>query len=382
MRGRLLILIGLILLLVVIGVVAFTFLSPTTPPPVVDGNTEPTATPSNTPTPVPVVSILVALQEIPRGYRFPDSIEELQNIVGYRDWPESAAPFNGLYEADGGIENVAGKIARTDIAREQPILTTLIVDDLTRIAAVGSDAAAILPADRVAVSLPIDRLTSVAYGVQDGDRVDVVISMLFVDIDEIFQSITPNRITLFRETTDGIELLEGIEGRPDVSTVGRVIVGPTERQRPRLVTQRTIQDALVVHVGDFPLDGKFIGELPTPTPIPVTAEADAGGGTPPPPPTAIPRPDIITLGVTPQYAVVIVWAIEAKLPVTLLLRSASSISQESTQQVTLDYIMSEFRIDLPARRDYSIEPAIRSIRQLLASQEIRLSDSAQAAPAQ
>jgi hypothetical protein len=33
--------------------------------------------------------------------------------------------------------------------------------------------------------------------------------------------------------------------------------------------------------------------------------------------------------------------------------------------VTLDYIMTEFNIQLPGRRPYSIEPAITSIRQLL-----------------
>jgi Flp pilus assembly protein CpaB len=86
----------------------------------------------------------------------------------------------------------------------------------------------------------------------------------------------------------------------------------------------------------------------------------------------------VTLGVTPQNAVVIVWAIESRLPVTLALRSAGDTSRTSTQQVTMDYVMSEFRIDLPARRDYSIEPAIRSIRQLLAGNFIGLSEDAQA----
>jgi hypothetical protein len=80
----------------------------------------------------------------------------------------------------------------------------------------------------------------------------------------------------------------------------------------------------------------------------------------------------VTLGVTPQYAVVLVWAIEAKLPLTLALRSATDTSRNPTQPVTLDFIMNEFRIDLPGRRDYTIEPAIRSIRQLLAGDEISL----------
>lgn len=379
MRGRLLILIGLIVLLAVVAVVVI-LPSLNTPAPVVTDNGEvvqqnPDSTAAPTPTPIPLVRVVQALQNLPRGYRFPNSIPELENIVGYATLPEETVPFNAIKEQDGGLEKVLGKIARTDVFREQPILSTYLVTDLTSLAAVGSDAAAVLPSDRVAVSLPMDRITSVAYGLQDGDHVDVIISMLFIDVDEVFQSITPNLVTLFTRTEEGIELQEPIGGRIDQSSIGTVIVGPAERQRPRLVTQRTIQDALVVHVGEFPLDGRYLGELPTPTPVPATEEADSGGGntTPAPTITPIPPPNIVTLGVTPQYAVVLVWAIDARLPVTLALRSVNDRSTQQTAPVTLDYMMQEFRIDVPARRDYTIEPAIRSIRQLVTGDIIDLS---------
>lgn len=382
MRGRLLILIGLIVLLIVIAVVVIlpSINGTSTPPPVTDNGNNTAqqnvnVTQAPTPTPIPLVKVVQALQNLPRGYRFPSTIQELENIVGYATLPEETVPFNAIKEQDGGLEKVLGMIARTDIFREQPILSTYLVKDLTNLANVGSDAAAVLPSDRVAVSLPMDRITSVAYGLQDGDHVDVIISMLFIDVDEVFQSITPNLVTLFTKTDQGIQLQDGIGGRIDQSSIGTVIVGPAERQRPRLVTQRTIQDALVVHVGEFPLDGKYLGVLPTPTPIPATAESDSGsGGNPTPVPTAtpIPPPNIVTLGVTPQYAVVLVWAIDAKLPVTLALRSVNDRSTQQTTPVTLDYMMQEFRIEVPARRDYSIEPAIRSIRQLVTGDIIDL----------
>ena len=386
MRGRLLILIGLIVLLAIVAVVVIlpSLQQPTAQ--VTDsGNNsvQPAAnvTQAPTPTPIPLVEVVQALQNLPRGYRFPNTIQELENIVGYATLPEKTVPFNAIKKEDGGLEKILGKIARTDVFREQPILSTYLVTDLTSLAAVGSDAAAVLPSDRVAVSLPMDRITSVAYGLQDGDHVDVIISMLFIDVDEVFQSITPNLVTLFTKTDAGIELKQGIGGRIDQSSIGTVIVGPAERQRPRLVTQRTIQDALVVHVGEFPLDGRYLGELPTPTPVPPTAAADGGGSgnaTAPPPPTPIPPPNIVTLGVTPQYAVVLVWAIDAKLPVTLALRSVNDRSTQQTAPVTLDYMMQEFRIEVPARRDYSIEPAIRSIRQLVTGDIIDLSSTSAA----
>jgi pilus assembly protein CpaB len=380
MRGRLLILIGLIVLLAIIAVVVvIPALNPPAPAVVLDNGTEvqPAAnvTQAPTPTPIPLVNVVQALQNLPRGYRFPNTVQELENIVGYATLPEETVPFNAIKEQDGGLEKLLGKIARTDVFREQPILSTYLVTDLTSLAAVGSDAAAVLPSDRVAVSLPMDRITSVAYGLQDGDHVDVIISMLFIDVDEVFQSLTPNLVTLFTKTDAGIELKQPIGGRIDTSSIGPVIVGPAERQRPRLVTQRTIQDALVVHVGEFPLNGRYLGELPTPTPVPATEEASSGGGntTPAPTITPVPPPNIVTLGVTAQYAVVLVWAIDAKLPVTLALRSVNDRSTQQTAPVTLDYMMQEFHIAVPARRDFSIEPAIRSIRQLVTGDIIDLS---------
>jgi hypothetical protein len=43
--------------------------------------------------------------------------------------------------------------------------------------------------------------------------------------------------------------------------------------------------------------------------------------------------------------------------------------------VTLQYIMSNFNITAPDRLPYALEPALRSIRQLIAFQEITLRDS-------
>ncbi|MDZ4767813.1 MAG: hypothetical protein SGJ24_01675 [Chloroflexota bacterium] len=321
---------------------------------------EPESTPLPTPTPIAFIELVIAVQELPRGIIIPP------NAVALRPWPESAAPFNAVRNT----EDIVGKRARTDIFREQPILSNMVVEDLTSAARVGSDAAAVLPEGLVAVAIPIDRLTSVAYAPQDGDRVDLIISLLYVDVDEAFQSITPNRITLFRISDDGIELLTGIEGRVDSTQLGPVIVGPSERQRPRLVTQRTIQDALIVHVGNFPPDGRFIGVPPTPTPPPVEGEEE--NGTPPPPTPTPPRPDIISLGVTPQEAVVLTWLIEARVPITLALRSAQDTTRTSTTEVTLDYVMAQYGITLPGKRPYSIEPAIRSIRQIIADQQIDL----------
>jgi pilus assembly protein CpaB len=363
MQGRVLIILAFIIILAAIVVIAVLPTLQGTQGPVTSGSTpgaqvQQPALP--TPTPLSFVNVVIAVQELPRGFRIP------ANAVDLRPWPEESAPFNGITN----LEDVIGKIARTRIFREQPILTSMITDDFTSLAEVGSDAAAILPSGLIAVSVPINRLTSVSYAIQDGDRVDVILSMLFVDVDDVFQTISPNFITLFQFSEDGITTSATLEGRPDSTSLGPAIISPSERQRPRLVTQRTVQDALILHVGDFPLDGRLLGVPPTPTPVPQEGE-ERDDGTPVASPTPA-LPTVVTLGVTPQDAVVLVWAIEAKLPITMALRSASDTSRTSTQAVTLDYIMANFNINPPGKRQYTIEPAIRSVRQLLQEDELSL----------
>lgn len=361
-RGRLLIIIAFI---IIVGAIVVVVVLPrlTSRPVTTNGTPQPGVTQvaqSNLPTPTPIefVDIVIAVQELPRGFRIPANALEL------RPWPEVSAPVNSFTS----LEEVIGKIARTDIFREQPILTSMITDDFTSLAEVGSDAAAVLPSGLLAVAIPMDRLSGVAYAIRDGDRVDVILSMLFVDVDDISQTIAPNKITLFQITEDGINFSSTIEGRADSTSLGPGIIGPSERQRPRLVTQRTVQDALVLHVGEFSLDGKLFGKPPTPTPVPAADAEQTSGqqGTPVPSPT--PKlPDIVTLGVTPQDAVVLAWAIETRLPLTLALRSAGDASRSTTSNVDMDYMVNTFNINPPQKRQYALEPAIRSIRQLLSS---------------
>jgi Flp pilus assembly protein CpaB len=366
----------LIVMIILLGVLAAVVLLPQLTSTTEPGETVEVTRPAEiipTITPIPMVSIVVAVQELPRGITIPADGVQLAR------WPAEAAPFNALQSLD----DVVGKIARTDIPREVPVLSTMLVDDLANIATVGSDAAAVMPPGRVAISIPMDRLTGVAYAIREGDYVDIILSMLFVDIDEEFQSLFPNSITLVSITEDGnIQPQTAVEGRLDVGIGGApVIVGPSEIQRPRLVTQRTVQSAWVLRVGNFPLEGSYIGSTPTPLPTntPLPQEGGTGAATAEArPPAAVPTaapPDIITLAVTPQDAVVLVWAIEARIPITLVLRSARDISEVPTDPVTLEYIMTNFNISAPDRLPYALEPALRSIRQLIAFQEIKLRDT-------
>jgi Flp pilus assembly protein CpaB len=321
--------------------------------------------------PIPTVQIVVAIQPIGRGNLInPD-------MVDYREWPEEYAPRNALFNLD----DVIGKIARTDIVREQPILAGMITENLSGLGAVGSDAAAVLPAGTRMISIPIDRLTTGAYAVQPGDRVDAIISLLFVDIDEEYQSILPNNVDIVAPDaeTGTVTVITNLEGRPDVMAFGQlflpILISPSEDPRPRLTTQMTIQDALVVYMGTFPADGRLFNiGAPTPAAEPATEPtvdpaANRREGTAVP--TSVPlRPDVISLAVSPQDAVVVAYYVEAKIPVTFALRPANETGTVQTQPVTLEYVMRTYNIVVPTKLPYSIEPAIRSIRQLVNTEQL------------
>jgi len=353
-------------------------------------------------TPVPTVEfvqILIATQNLTRGATIPP------DAVTLAPWPAESVLQGMLGPAD--LENVIGARARTNIFANQPVLDAYIIydEDLSELAQTGSDLSLLIPANRRAIAVPTDRLTSVAYGLQAGDRVDIIVSLLFVELDQEFQSALPNDISLLtfgRDEQGGIALIVSaeIEGRVETIPIPvpegltgtsqtypwPAIIGPIEDPRPRLLTQMTIQDALVLAVDDLPLDGVLFG---TPTPAVLFDESA------PPTPTpsigqqaqtaadeveavfdAFVPPNIAVLAVSPQDAVVLTYFIEARLPITFVMRPANEVSPASTSQVTLDTMMSRYSITLPQPLDYSIQPAIRSIRQLVLGDDVNLFDIA------
>jgi len=338
----------------------------------VDPDTQSTIVP--TPEPIETVQIVVALQNIARGAEIPPD----PNIIGLREMPLEFLPQNALI-GEEGLDFAIGQRARFDLFQEYPILSNMVVPSLSELASVGSDLAATIPPNRRAVAVPVNRMTSVAYGVQPGDRVDVIVSFLFVELDEDFQSILPNTTVVVNVVEGQLVFGPNVVGREGDPISARdnttnqtstfdTYEQPREQPRPRLATQITIQNALVVGTGDFPLDGILFELEPTAVPAEVATTApqapQQGGEAGPTVVPAIQPPNVITLAVTPQEAVLLTYYIEANIPFTFALRSANDTSQVPTTPVTLGYILTEYNIQLPERLPYSIEPAIRSIRSL------------------
>lgn len=356
----------------------------------IDENAQATALASDQGAPAPtvqdssVVNIVIALQDLPRGFeldrrQIERAIEEGDNSapINLAPWPVNrvATPQNSFESLDELFGDFDVLIVRSDIPRESALLSTQVVPDRRQLSRVGSDAALLLEPGTVAVSMPLDLvgLGQVAFALQPGDYVDVIFSFLFIEVDEQFQSIQPNRISIITRDpeTEQLSFGEPLQGRTEASALSQigVLVVPQESQRPRLVTQRTVSRAQVIHVGYFPADGRIVGVMsPTPfvqpTADPNAQAAGEGGATPITPPTATPyTPTIVTLGVPPQDALVLVWAIDARIPITFVLRAAQDDVILATTAVTLEYIITNYSIPNPPILPFSIQPAITSIRQ-------------------
>lgn len=250
----------------------------------------PTGQPIHTATPLPRVQAVIAVQDISRGMVIsPD-------VIATSYYPLDSLPYNTITEP----YDIIGQIARTDIFRGQPILASLVVPDVSQLGSIGSDFAAVLPPGRVSTTLYLPP-EEIAEGLQVGDRVDVILTMP--------------------------------DPRPDASS--------------EIMAIRTVQNAQVLYIGYAPADGVLfrggIAVAYTPTPAPF-----GSGNTQTSQPTPLPvarhnqERIPITLAVSAQDSVTLVWARRSEIPITLVMVSARSVSQIPTNGVTLDFILQEY----------------------------------------
>lgn len=352
-RGRVLILLALILL--GIALAAYFFLrAPSDDTPV---GVEPA------PTPLPrEATIIIAAQNIPRGAVIPSD-----GVI------TAPFPLDMVVETMAtDVGQVVGRRARTEIARGMPITTEMVTEQAGDLLGTGSDAALAIEPGMTAISIPMNRLSGVAYALRAGDEVDVVVSMLIADIDTDFQSVLPNLTGIlvnpdrgpintfvgdwFDPVTGQVFVEEPRQvGRAetDVSTGELLYVRPNEPQRPRLITQRLVEKAVILHVGTFALE-----EEVTPTEL-IAAEEEGA-----PPPQAAPvavdtaPPDIVTLVVSPQDALAINYAVKSGMDLVLTLRGPDDFTETQTTMVSLQFLIESYNMAVPQRLSYSTSPRV------------------------
>lgn len=263
------------------------------------------------------------------------------------------------------LEEVQGKFAAMPLDQGIPLMRGMISDSLTRPV---SETARVIEPGLVAVTLPLNWQSGVAFALRDGDRVNVIATTLFVDVDSTFQSILPNNFGQVVATglqpdastlvTLGMNNGEGNRpsGRAELDPVlnQAIYLIPSEAQRPRLVSQQILQDVQVLHVGYFPYPGTAeVSTASTPQP-----EELPPGEQPPATPVVVKAPDVITLIVSPQDAVALTYLLYAGAKFTFTLRAPDDASRTETEAATLQYILSQYAIPVPAKLPYAIQPRL------------------------
>jgi Flp pilus assembly protein CpaB len=107
-----------------------------------------------------------------------------------------------------------------------------------------------------------------------------------------------------------------------------------------------LQDIQVLHVGTFTL-----GDSSTQQQAAAAPQNGQAAPTPTPPPT----PTIITLIVTPQDAVALTYLINSGTQFTLVLRAPDDKSRVETEAATLQYLLSQYAIPVPAKLPYVMD---------------------------
>lgn len=339
-RGRIFLYLAFFLILMAVaGIVVWQYLfggnQPATPPTV---------------TPIQLDRILVLTQNLQRGNVI---TEDVLTVIS---WP-AGMDLSQVFKESQKNELI-GQQARYDLYAGTPIFKSFLLTEG------GSAWALDIPPGMVAVSIPINSLASVSYAPRPGDHVNVMVTLMFIDLDTQFQSMLPNMTGMViasgpPDPVSGInnpltvQISPNIYGRVEIDPVlgQAVYILPIEAQRPRMTSQLLLQDAIVLQFGEFPLPG-VEKVVPTATPDPQNRQQQQQQQQQATP--VVEEPRSITLLVTPQDAVTLNYLIFQDAQLTLALRNPSDNSRVQINPVTLQFLLEQYQIPVPVRLPYGI----------------------------
>lgn len=307
-------------------------------------------------TPIPTVSesdlreVVISIQTLPRGYRITGDELEIEERLATEIGPNVIT----------NPEDIIGLYTRNDVFQGQTLTTDALVGDLTLAGVEDFGPSSLIPFGSVALAVPMDRLSSVAYGLSEGDSIDVMFSFSFTTIDEQFRTILRNSLTLYMEVVNEsgeseqtVYLIDPY-GRFENQPTGDIVhISPSENQPRPLPVAFILQNAKVIQVGAWtPPEAP---EAPTPTPSADGPTPTPGG----PPPTATPQPpDVLVIALPPQQQLLLKYAIENGADVDFALRAAGDGQISDVTNVDLNYLLTRFNIEVPPDTNYEINPEI------------------------
>ena len=338
-RGRIFIFLALILI-IGLAIVAFVFRQFLLP------GSQPTEAQPVT------VQVYIAGQNIPQGGRITD------DVLATIDIPQGSVAEVMYTTAQRG--DLINKVARYPIDQGVVITSSMVADET--VAAGGPEWASStnIPNGKVAIAIPITRLEAAAFGVQDGAHVDISACLMFLDVDPSYQTKLPNNVSILTGPANvspgeqaGLTLgvyppeKDQPQGRTEVESAFQqgIYVVPSEEQRSRLVCQNIVQGAVVLKLGSFQLpQAAIVTEQPDTEQV-VTSQAQE-------------IPDIVTLVVDPQESVTLSYLVYSGAKITLALRNNLDESRTATEAATLQFLLSQYNIPVPAKLPYAMHPRV------------------------
>jgi len=343
-RGRTLILVILIIIIgLVVGYVAIRqFLVTSTP---TDQQQQQSAN----------VEVYIAGQNISQGGKITEEVLSTMTIP-------QANVLGVMYTKEELSALLNNKIAKFPLDQGVVITEAMVNDASAAVPISGPEWASLIPPGMTAMSLPTSRLAVSGYAINDGAHVNLNACFLFVDVDPAFQTILPNLTATLTGTgftpdalpvlTLGLGASGAAQGRLelDPSVQQPFYLLPSEVQRPRMVCQMLLQDAVVLRLGSFPLSGT---DTVATTPA-VAADPNA-------PAQAPAAPDIITLIVSPQDSITLSYLMYTNAQISMTLRNPTDQARQATEASTLQFLLSQYNIPVPAKLPYAMQPALSTL---------------------
>ncbi len=305
------------------------------------------------------VDIYVAGQNIPQGGAITEAVLTTISI------PQDKV-ISVMFTRDELAQLTTNKIARFPLDQGTVITEAMVVDKSIAVTVEGPQWAALVPPGQTAVSIPATRLGLSGYSVADGAHVNVTGCFLFVDVDPAFQSALPNHLSVVSGTgilPDSLPILSlgattaTAEDSPrqgrlelDPSLQQPFYLTPSESARPRVVCQLLLQDVVVLRVGNFPVEGSTVAEQPANQNQQQQQQQAAVQG-----------PDIVTLIVSPQDATTLTYLAYTNSQIQLSLRNPTDQSRLATEAATLQFLLSQYNIPIPAKLPYALEPRLDAL---------------------
>jgi len=310
------------------------------------------------------VDVYYAAQNIPQGGAITEDVLLTMSIP-------QASVVEVMFTRDELSLLTSNKVAKFPLDQGVVITDAMVSDASAAVPISGPQWASLIPPGMTAMSIPANRLSLSGFAINDGAHVNINACLMFVDVDPTFQSILPNLTAVLTGT--GLGSVSGAEGTGfsvtglPILSLGVASAGsaqgrleldpslqqpyfliPSEAQRPRLVCQMLLQDVVVMKLGTFSLTPS--GTVTT-QPVPVDPNAPEQAAAPA-------APDIVTLIVTPQDSITLSYLMYTNAQISMTLRNPTDLARQSTEASTLQFLLSQYNIPVPAKLPYAMQPAL------------------------